>query len=107
MKMVSYWKDENGNQPEPFYDEDDELFLIYGYYDHKNQNGGKVAKNKCIGIYWRDDYPSARGYLAPCVIPERTSMCLLKGLFAELSALGDKDGADKVSRAIRFMSGID
>lgn len=104
--MVSYWKTENeGVQPTPFYDEDGELFLIYGYYDHMNKSGGTCAQNKCIGIYWRDDFPSSHGYLTPCVIPEQTAMALLNGLLAQLLAKGEKDRAEKVGEAIRFMKG--
>ena len=41
MKMVSYWKKSvNGEgesiTPEPFYSEDEDFHLIYGYYDHEN-----------------------------------------------------------------------
>lgn len=107
MKMVSYWKSVAGEpaSPVPFYDEDGELFLIYGYYDHKNQSGGvKTNMQKCIGVYWRDDYPSSHGFLTPCVIPPRTAKCLLKGLFLELLSEGKKDKAEKVSEAIRFLS---
>lgn len=105
MRMVSYWKDENGDSPSPFYDEAEELFLIYGYYDHKNQSGGdRTQMQKCIGVYWRDDYPSSHGYLTPCVIPPKTAKCLLKGLFLELLAMGEKDASEKVSEAIRFLS---
>ena len=102
MKMVSYWKEEK-----QFYDEDDELFLIYGYYDHKNQSGGDKEKmQKCIGVYWRDDYPSSRGYLTPCVIPPKTAKCLLKGLFLELLSVGENEKAKAVSDAIKFIDGI-
>ena len=107
MKMVSFWKGPNGESTPPvqFYDEDDELFLIYGYYDHKNQSGGvKANMQKCIGVYWRDDYPSSHGVLTPCVIPPRTAKCLLKGLFLELLSGGEKEKAEKVSEAIRFLS---
>ena len=101
MKMVSYWK-----ETKQFYDEDGELFQIYGYYDHLNQSGGICDKNRRIGIYWRDDYPSSRGYLSPCVIPEHTAMCLLKGLFEEMLLIGETEKADKISEAIRFMRGM-
>ena len=107
MKMVSFWKGPNGESTPPvqFYDEDGELFLIYGYYDHKNQSGGvKANMQKCVGVYWRDDYPSSHGVLTPCVIPPRTAKCLLKGLFLELLSEGENDKAKKVSEAIHFLS---
>ncbi len=107
MKMISYWKDRQGNSPTPFYDEEGELFLIYGYYDHKNQSGGICTKNRRIGIYWRNGFPSSRGTLAPCVIPEQTAMCLLNGLFFQLLTTGDMARAEKVAQAIRFMKGIE
>ncbi len=105
MDMVSYWKDKKGNRPKPFYDEGGELFLIYGYYDHKNQRGAISDEDRCIGVYWHDNYPSSRGHLTPCVIPPKTAKCLLKGLFLELLSLGEKSRADKVSEAIKFLDG--
>ena len=107
MKMVSYWKDKKGESPTPFYDEEGELFLIYGYYDHKNQSGGTCPRNRRIGIYWRADFPSSRGYLSPCVIPEQTAMGLLHGLLFQLLTAGDTGRAAKVAQAIRFMKGLE
>ena len=100
MEMISYWKD-----TVPFYEEDGEMTLIYGYYDHKNEQGGVCEKNKCIGIYWRNDYPSARGRLAPCVIPDVTAKCLLMGLLFEFVSSGKMDKASNVLDAIRFLKG--
>lgn len=107
MQMVSYWKADNaGNSPTPFYNEDGELFLIYGYYDHMNRSGGAHPKNKRIGIYWRNDFPSSRGYLTPCVIPEQTAMSLLNGLLFQLLTAGENEKAQKVAEAIKFMNGV-
>ena len=103
MEMVSYWKDKDGNPPTPFYDEEGELFLIYGYYDHKNKCGEIRDENRCIGVYWNDNYPSSRGYLTPCVITPKTAKCLLKGLFLELLSVGENGKAKRVSEAIRFL----
>ena len=100
MQMVSYWKGMNGeSSPMPFYDEDGELFLIAGYYDHKNQ--GRAVKS--VGVYWYDSYPVSRDRLAPCVIPSKTAKCLLKGLFIELLSVGEKEKADKVAAVIKFL----
>lgn len=100
MDMISYWK-----STVRFYDEDGELFLIYGFYDHKNQSGKTSDENRCIGVYWREDFPSARGRLAPCVIPPKTARILLKGLFFELLSSGEQAKAERVSEAIRFLDG--
>ena len=51
MKMVSYWKDKDGVYkalPDPFYDEDGKLFLIYGYYDHRIKV--VVSKKTCRNV---------------------------------------------------------
>lgn len=50
--MISYWKD-----PEEIY-KDEELVLIIGHYDHKNQNNGG---EKALGVHW-ETYPQSRGY---------------------------------------------
>lgn len=75
MKMISYWRGENGGEPTVCHRED-ELTLIYGYYNHKNQH---EEGDRCLGIHWQD-FPQSRGYLAPCVIPTQTALALLNGL---------------------------
>ena len=57
---------------------------------------------KCIGVYWRDDYPSPQEVLTPCVIPLKTVKCLLKGLSMELLLMGEKEKVEKVSEALEF-----
>ena len=105
MKMISYWKDENGESPRPFYDEDGELFLIYGYYDHKNRRGCKSNQDRCIGVYWNDNYPTARARLAPCVIPQKTAESLLKGIMFDLITTGNREKLEKVAAAMNFLKG--
>lgn len=73
--MISYWRGENGGEPTVCHRED-ELTLIYGYYNHKNQH---EEGDQCLGIHWRD-FPQSRGHLAPCVIPTLTALALLNGL---------------------------
>jgi hypothetical protein len=106
MKMVSYWKKSvNGEgesiTPEPFYSEDEDFHLIYGYYDH--ENAGNPEKR--LGIYWREDFPHNRSnnILTPLVVPPITAKGFLTGLFFELLSKGQKDKAEKVAEAIKFL----
>ena len=94
MKMISYWRGENGGEPTVCHRED-ELTLIYGYYNHKNQqeNG-----DRCLGIHWQK-FPQSRGYLAPCVIPTQTALAFLNGLAQAKIARGEEIDALDDARA--------
>ena len=104
MKMVSYWKKSLSGEgehlaPEPFYSEDGDFHLIYGYYDH--ENGGNPEKR--LGIHWREDFPRSNNILTPLMVPPVAAKGFLSGLFFELLSKGQKDKAEKVAEAIKFL----
>ena len=99
MKMISYWKDWQKKY------EDEGLFLIIGWYDHKNQEDGG---EKALGVHWHDTYPQSRGVLSPCVIPAATRNAILSGLLhqavSKTQTKQEKQQVDDILKAIRFFN---
>ncbi len=104
MDTISYWSGENAKLPTQFYQnidsESEGITLIYGFYEHKN-NGNK---ERAVGIYWNENYPNARGKLAPCIIPKPEATILLQGLLDDLLGKKEFDKASKVLDALAFLS---
>lgn len=92
MNMISYW-----TEHEVIY-VDDGLTLIIGFYNHKNMN---ELGEKSLGIHW-DNYPSSRGVLSPCVIPEETRNAVLSGLLHQAVVSGNKANIASLTEAINF-----
>jgi len=90
--MISYWKQQKQLCV------DDGLVLIYGWYDHKNEEGGG---NKALGVHW-GDYPLSRGVLSPCVIPASTRNAILAGLLHQAVMKGDQGQRDAILQALDF-----
>lgn len=103
MAMISYWKDEEGNSPTPFYNNtDDGASYIYGWFSYKGKDPFRA-----IGIYY-DNYPYVKrddgvSVLAPLVLPYPDSAILLQGLlntFMNEKRYGD---VGKVAAALAFL----
>lgn len=93
MQMISYWKNWT------ILYKDDGLSLIWGWYDHKNQEG---VGEKALGVYWGDHYPQSRGVLSPCVIPPATRSAILSGLLHQAVLKGQTKQVEDIIAAIKF-----
>lgn len=85
MEMVSYWTDEQGGSPTPFYineEEEEKAAYIVGIYSQNNEN-----PKRAMGIYYdkgESGTPCSRGRLTPLVIPRNEAILLLEGLLKSL-----------------------
>lgn len=103
MKIISYWKDEMGNEPTPFYvnDEADASYIV-GFYSHK---GAKPMR--AMGVYYRRDFPYVKNgdytILSPLVLPYDEAVLLLEGLLKSLIEKKESDKIVKVADALAFL----
>lgn len=104
MNMISYWKDDNGNDPVVFFEnESAEATYIYGWYTHKGQN-----PIRAIGIYYRHDFPYVKrgglpAVLSPLVFPKPEAIIFLRGLLDDLVKRDEPSKASKVKEALAFL----